>query len=172
MGFLLIIPFFAIRFLLLNRLNPDAVERAAYFAPMQGAERVAYWVYQIATGALLIFALDETIKTAPLMQFCTGAAVYVTGCILLAVSIHDFAKPDQHGMNREGLYRISRNPMYAAYFLFFLGCVLLTQSGLLLVCLICFQIAAHWIVLAEERWCLQQFGEAYRQYMKETGRYI
>ena len=30
-----------------------------------------------------------------------------------------------------------------------------------------FQISAHWIILAEERWCIQKFEEAYREYMKE-----
>ena len=47
-GFLLLIPFFILRFGLLLALNPKAVPRAAYFAPMQGAERCAYVIYQLS----------------------------------------------------------------------------------------------------------------------------
>ena len=62
--------------------------------------------------------------------------------------------------------------MYVAYFLFFTGCALLTQSPLLFAFVLVFQVAAHWIVLSEERWCIRQFGEAYRQYMKTVRRYL
>ncbi len=32
--------------------------------------------------------------------------------------------------------------------------------------------AAHWIILAEERWCVESFGESYREYMGSVRRYI
>ncbi|MBU9727326.1 methyltransferase [Diplocloster modestus] len=62
--------------------------------------------------------------------------------------------------------------MYVAYFIFFLGCVLLTQSLLLLVFVLIFQITAHWMIRAEERWCIGQFGSTYLQYMKKVRRYF
>ena len=37
---------------------------------------------------------------------------------------------------------------------------------------IMFQISAHWIILSEERWCLDRFGEAYEEYMKKVRRYF
>ena len=54
----------------------------------------------------------------------------------------------------------------------FLGCSLLTQSRLLLGLILVFQISAHWIILAEERWCAGQFGEAYLQYKRQVRRYL
>ena len=74
-------------------------------------------------------------------------------------SVSSFAKPAKNGINLKGLYRISRNPMYVSYFIYFLGCVLLTQSLLLLAILVAFQISTHWIILSEERWCIKKFGE-------------
>ena len=47
-GFLLLIPFFILRFGLLLALNPKAVPRAAYFAPMRGAERCALSLIHIS----------------------------------------------------------------------------------------------------------------------------
>ena len=49
---------------------------------------------------------------------------------------------------------------------------LLTRSVLLFGLVAVFQISAHWVILAEERWCLEQFGERYRRYMGKVRRYI
>ena len=76
------------------------------------------------------------------------------------------------GMNRNGIYKFSRNPMYVAYFICFAGMAVLTRSLVLLAVVMVFQVSAHWIILAEERWCMEKFGTAYGQYMKEVRRYI
>ena len=100
-----------------------------------------------------------------------GALVYAAGLALLAGAVVSFARPDRDGMNHAGLYRWSRHPMYAAYFVYFIGCVLLTRS-LLLGLVLAFQIAAHWIIRAEERWCAAQFGQRWREYCSRVGRYF
>ncbi|MFR9147785.1 isoprenylcysteine carboxylmethyltransferase family protein [Hungatella sp.] len=101
-----------------------------------------------------------------------GPAVYLLGLALCAATIKDFASPSEGGINQNGLYRLSRNPMYLSYFLYFIGCVILTRSVILCVIVVLFQIASHWIILSEERWCMNTFGDAYRQYMKTVRRYI
>lgn len=62
--------------------------------------------------------------------------------------------------------------MYVAYFICFAGMALLTRSFPLLGLVLIFQISAHWIILAEERWCLERFGDAYAQYRKRVRRYL
>ena len=62
--------------------------------------------------------------------------------------------------------------MYAAYFICFMGMALLTRSWVLAGIAAVFQISSHWIVLAEERWCIKKFGESYRRYMERVRRYI
>lgn len=172
MGFLLLVPFFLIRFGLLSILNKEAVPRAAYFPPLAGREIAAYWVYQISNVAILLCILFLKIRATPAALFYTGIAVYSAGTILLAAAVVHFAAPSASGINQNGLYRISRNPMYLAYFIFFCGCALLTQSLLLLGFVLVFQTASHWIIRSEERWCIAQFGEAYLAYMKKVRRYI
>ena len=78
----------------------------------------------------------------------------------------------EEGFCQSGVYRLSRNPMYAAYFLLFLGCALLTRSLPLLLCLAVFQLTAHVLIRAEERWCLRTFGAAYARYMGRVRRYL
>lgn len=172
MGFLLLIPFYLIRFSLLSALDRKAVSRAAHFPPMQGAEKAAYWVYQLSTTALLFGILVSRVKPEPVPPFLAGLLLYLAGLGLLAAAVVDFAAPAPNGFQPNGLYRFSRNPMYLAYFVFFLGCAVLTQSPLLVAALAAFQLSAHWIILAEERWCARQFGEEYLRYQKRVRRYL
>ena len=166
-----IIPLFLIRFGLLGLLNRDALRRAAHFAPMEGKEKVAYWVYQISNLAMLVLLCFLNIAEEPGFLI-SGFAVFGLGALLLAWSAVGFARPKGNGMNVSGLYRVSRHPMYAAYLVYYLGCALLTRSLLLFALLAVFQFSAHWIILAEERWCLKQFGDDYRRYMQRTRRYL
>lgn len=170
-GFLLLIPFILIRFGLLSILNKEGLKRAAFFAPLIGREKVAYWFYQISNILIFVYLFFLKITADP-YWFYTGLVTYGLGVLLCLASISNFAKPAENGINLKGLYRISRNPMYVAYFIYFLGCVLLTQSLLLFSILMVFQISAHWIILSEERWCIKKFGEEYKNYMNKVRRYI
>ena len=172
MGFLLLIPFFLIRFGLLSILDRNAITRAAYFPPLVKHEKTAYWIYQICNVAIFLCMFFLKVKVVPPILFYTGTAFYSVGTILLAVSVINFAAPSESGINQNGLYRLSRNPMYVAYFVFFFGCALLTQSLLLIGLVLIFQITAHWIIRSEERWCIERFGGAYLQYMKKVRRYF
>lgn len=170
-AFLTVIPIIFLRYGLLSTINKEALKRAGYFAPLQGKEKIAYWVYQITTAIMLLYLFLLKIRTDS-NWFYIGLIIYSSGIVLYSVSIVNYAKPKASGINTNGLYRISRNPMYMAYFIYFLGCVLLTHSWILFVLLIVFQISAHWIIVSEERWCIKKFGEEYMRYMNKVGRYI
>ncbi|WP_283606985.1 methyltransferase family protein [Faecalispora anaeroviscerum] len=170
-GFLTVIPLILIRFGLLSMLNKEALTRAAFFAPLIGKEKAAYWFYQISNVLFFVYLCFLKITTDPNWLY-TGLVIYGLGVLLCLGSVSNFARPAENGINVKGLYRVSRNPMYVAYFIYFLGCVLLTRSLILLALLIVFQLSAHWIILSEERWCKKEFGEEYISYMKKVRRYI
>ena len=171
-GFLLLIPFLIIRFALLSILNGEAIPRAAYFAPMRGGERIAYYIYQFSNIGIFLYLVFLTVKVDFSWKFYAGLVFYLCGLLLCAFSIMSFASPDDAGLNTNGIYQFSRNPMYVAYFVCFVGMALLAQSLVLLAVILVFQISAHWIILAEERWCLEKFGAAYRKYMEQVRRYM
>ncbi|TGA98444.1 isoprenylcysteine carboxylmethyltransferase family protein [Sporolactobacillus shoreae] len=168
---LLAIPIILIRFGLLYTLNKEALKRAAFFPPLTGGEKIAYWFYQLANILIFLYLFFLKIRVdSP--WFSAGMIIYSLGIIFCIVSISNFAKPEKNGINLKGLYQVSRNPMYIGYFIYFLGCVLLTHSLILLTLLVIFQVSAHWIVLSEERWCVQEFGEEYINYMNKVRRYL
>lgn len=171
-GSLLLIPFLLIRFVLLSILNSKAIQRAAYFAPVQGKEKIAYYIYQISNIAIFLYLFFLRIKAEFSWQFYSGLLCYLLGLCLCAITVINFSFPDDRGLNTNGVYKFSRNPMYVAYFIVFVGMALLTQSLALFVVVVIFQISAHWIILAEERWCVAKFGTVYKRYMESVRRYI
>ena len=94
------------------------------------------------------------------------------GLALCAGAVVSFGRPSPGPFREDGLYRFSRNPMYVSYFVYFAGCVLLTRSRLLAALVLLFQLSEHWIILAEERWCREQFGAPYEAYRKRVRRYL
>lgn len=172
-GFLLLIPFCIIRFLLPFILNKKAIQRAAHFAPVQGRERAAYYIYQLSNAGLLLCLLFLKVQPEYSWWFYTGLICYFfSGLCLGAAAMAAFSFPDNKGLNTNGIYRFSRNPMYVGYFICFTGMSVLTCSLMMFCVVLVFQISAHWIILAEERECIQRFGEDYIRYMKQVRRYV
>lgn len=167
----LIIPILLIRYGLLGLVDKNALKRAALFAPVIGKEKAAFVVYQITTLLILVYMFFLKID-AGAKWFYAGIVLYGLGIALYAISTIYFARPEENGMNLKGVFKISRNPMYVAFFVIFLGCAILTESWILFGLIIVFQISSHWIILSEERWCVQQFGEEYTKYMSNVRRYL
>lgn len=170
-AFWTVIPLILIRYGLLSVISKESLKRASLFAPVIGKEINAYMIYQITTVFSILYLFLLTIKTDS-YWFFIGLITYIIGIILYTISIINFSRPSMYGINLNGLYRISRNPMYVAYFIYFIGIVLLTRSWILLMVVLVFQISAHWIILSEERWCIEKFGKKYIEYMKKVRRYI
>lgn len=168
----LIFPFFVVRFLLPPRLDKTALQRAAHFAPMKGAETIAYILYQLSTLGIFLPLLFIKVPLALSWSLFAGLFCYLCGLAFCAASVIGFSSPDGDRLRTGGVYRFSRNPMYLSYFICFLGMALLTQSLLVLGAVLLFQGSAHWIILAEERWCISTFGSDYQRYMQRVRRYF
>lgn len=170
-AFLLLVPILFLRYVILSMISKEALQRAGFFAPINEREKIAFWVYQLTTVIIFIYLLLLRIKVDS-AWFYIGLLIFIIGTVLFTVSIINYAMPKTNGINVNGLYKLSRNPMYVSYFVYFLGCAILTDSWLLFVLLIVFQISSHWIILSEERWCIDNFGEEYIKYMSRVRRYI
>lgn len=170
-AFLLLIPLILSRYVLLGLLNKNSLKRAAHYPPMIGKEKTAFWFYQWSNIFLFLYLFFLKIKMES-KWFYVGVVLYSIGVLMCIVSTSNFAKPTKEGINTNGLYRISRNPMYVSYFIYFIGCFFLTKSYILLAIIIIFQISAHWIILSEERWCRKEYGAEYISYKERVRRYI
>jgi protein-S-isoprenylcysteine O-methyltransferase Ste14 len=72
-----------------------------------------------------------------------------------------------------GPFRFSRNPLYLALTLLYLGLTLAFNTWWGIVMLVLVHIIMHrGVVLREERYLDQKFGETYRQYRSKVRRYV
>jgi protein-S-isoprenylcysteine O-methyltransferase Ste14 len=75
-------------------------------------------------------------------------------------------------LKNDGLYQFSRNPMYVGLYSTIVASILYTRNPVILVLGLFIIIVHHKIVLAEEGWLLETFGQDYEQYRGRVRRYI
>ena len=125
--------------------------------------------------AWLVMSIFTPIVVGPL--FWVGCALIIIAGIIYVSAIEAFVRAGS-GLTTIGIYRISRNPMYVALFVLLLAFVLMSWQaapimGLLtLVILLWDIIITHWMVLGEERFLSEKYGDAYREYINKTPRYF
>jgi len=103
----------------------------------------------------------------------TGLPIYLVGLIFVTLATLSFAKASPDKPNTEGIYHISRHPMYLGWVLVYLGVGIASASWVyLLLVLVVLGLYIPVLAIPEERLCLDRFGDAYHEYMKRTPRWI
>jgi len=123
----------------------------------------------ILASAIYSFFLPLKLGTAWLY---IGLFVYLFGMIFTIVAGTNLVNTPLDRPATKGLYRISRNPIYLGTNLIFLGIGIVSASWLVLLLIAVPIILQHISVGAEERWCLEKYGDAYREYMNRAPKWI
>ena len=122
----------------------------------------ALWVYSIF--------LPLKLGTA---WFYAGLVICLLGMIFVTLATLNFAATPLDKPNTKGIYRISRHPMYFGSLLIFIGIGIASSSWVFLLFAMIFLILQmNILVIPEERMCCEKYGDAYREYMNRTPRWI
>jgi protein-S-isoprenylcysteine O-methyltransferase Ste14 len=78
----------------------------------------------------------------------------------------------KHELRTGGIYRISRNPMYASFIFLNTATFLFLPSILLLAVMIYGMVVHHFIILGEEKYLDGEFDDEYRKYKARVPRYF
>ena len=111
---------------------------------------------------------------------CTGVALITLGLLLLTVSYVSFGDSWRVGFDvrrpgvlvTTGIFALSRNPIYVFLDLWFVGIFLINGTLIFLIMALLAIAFLHWQILQEEEFLLQLYGQPYRSYCVQTGRYI
>ena len=105
--------------------------------------------------------------------FYIGLPISMVGLITYTIVIVTFATtPIDNEPLTKGLYRYSRHPMYITQLVMFIGVGIATASWIFLLYTIVYTILSIICASPEERFCLEKYGNAYREYMDRTPRWI
>jgi len=118
--------------------------------------------------ALIILTPLQTRSTV----FIPGLSVFTLGLAGFVTALFHFKKGPLDQPITGGLYCISRHPQQLMFFIAFLGICLTIGSWLALLLQMVSSVFLHARILAEEKACLERYGEAYRDYMNRVPRYF
>jgi protein-S-isoprenylcysteine O-methyltransferase Ste14 len=101
-----------------------------------------------------------------------GFLLLLNGRFKLGESFRIGSPQEETRLKVNGLFRCSRNPMYLGVFATIFATILNTLNPLVLVIGVFIIVVHHLIVLAEEQFLLQSFGDEYREYCRRVRRYL
>ncbi len=121
------------------------------------------------------FIVSLFVPLASGATFAVGWCVYTGGLVVAALTAYSFAY--HRGLVTTGIHRYSRNPGYVAWAAVIFGLTLMgwSESFWSIVFLIYFLLTLpyfHWTVLMEENFLAHKYGGMYREYLRDTSRYL
>lgn len=130
----------------------------------------------ISAGSCIVFVYFVLIILTPLKidsaVFIPGIIVYILGLAGFAAALFNFKDAPLDRPITGGLYRISRHPQQLMFFVTFIGICIAIGSWIALFMQMVSSLFLHTRILAEERACLEQYGDSYRRFMKRVPRYF
>ena len=104
--------------------------------------------------------------------FYVGLVVFLIGLIILEIATVNFATAPIDKPITQGIYRFSRHPLYLSLIMIYIATSIATASWVFILLGIA-NVYWVWIEsLAEEGYCLEKYGNEYRDYMSKTPRWI
>jgi protein-S-isoprenylcysteine O-methyltransferase Ste14 len=129
-----------------------------------------------ATGMVLMVLAGLYSIFLPLklgtVWFYVGLPIYLLGLAMLVTAIVKIATTPLGQPFTGGIYRYSRHPAYVSMFITWVGVSVASASWLLLLLSVVLMGLVAFQAVAEERGCLELYGDEYRQYLNVTPRWI
>jgi protein-S-isoprenylcysteine O-methyltransferase Ste14 len=104
--------------------------------------------------------------------FYAGLAIFLTGLVVLVVATINFARTPMDVPVTRGIYHYSRHPLYLASLLIYLSVGIAAASWVFLLVFFVQSVFIRIAAAGEERFCLEKYGEAYREYIDKTPRWL
>jgi protein-S-isoprenylcysteine O-methyltransferase Ste14 len=104
--------------------------------------------------------------------FYAGLTIFLLGLVVLTVASVNFTVTPMNKPITRGMYRYSRHPLYLASLLIYLSVGIASASWVFLLFFIVQLVSISIAAVGEERYCLKFYGNAYREYMNRTPRWM
>ncbi len=104
--------------------------------------------------------------------FYLGIVLWAIGIIIVSSACISWIKTPADELVTTGMYKHSRNPMYLSFFFAYIGIGLISNSWIFLIITFVYMIIIVLFVKYEEKFCLEKYGEKYKNYTKKTPRWI
>lgn len=164
----LLVPFFLIPLNIIPKGREEGSDFTAEFNKMQKNALLSLHIIYLL---LIIYSIFVPLKLGT-VWFYAGIPIYLLGLVSYVMVFVGFATTPPDKLVTEGIYRYSRNPMQLSTFLLLLGIGVATASWIFLLLAIVYMIVPLLWLNAEERHLQKLYGNAYREYMNNSPRWI
>jgi len=134
-------------------------------------DRIIFFSSHAIFFASLIYSVFLPLRLGT-MWFYVGLPIALVGLVARTMVFANWATTPRDEPVTKGLCRYSRHPMYLTAFLYYVGVSIASASWLFLLLLIAYTVGLLVVAEREEQGCLEKYGDAYREYMERTPRWI
>ena len=106
------------------------------------------------------------------LWFYAGLTIFLISLVVLTFASVNFAATPMNVPITRGIYRYSRHPLYFASLLIYIGVGIASASWIFLLLFFVQLVSIIISAVNEELYCLEKYGQAYREYMNRTPRWI
>jgi len=104
--------------------------------------------------------------------FYAGLSIFLLGLVVLTSATVNFATTPMDVSITKGIYHYSRHPMYLASLLIYFSVGIASASWVFLLIFVVQSVSIRIAAVEEERYCLEKYGKAYREYVDKTPRWL
>lgn len=116
--------------------------------------------------------ISEIQKIIACIVLIPANLIIVPAYLKMGLITHIGIPEGKHELRTGGIYKLSRNPMYASFIFLNTATFLFLPSILLLVVMVYGMVVHHFIILAEEKYLEREFGDKYHEYKSRVARYF
>ena len=139
--------------------------------PLSDKEKKLLNVYSLLFFVMVAYSIFLPLRLGT-TWFYAGLVIYLLGAIVETMAMLNFFTTAVDEPVNKGIYRFSRNPMYVGMLLIFLGTSIACVSLIFLLLTAIFTIMSHVVVVYEEQFCIQKYGDSYQEYLNRIPRWI
>ncbi|MBA7701362.1 hypothetical protein ES703_110098 [subsurface metagenome] len=147
-------------------------KRLQGFVATSRTKKILVWSTHLVIWPLIIlYSIFLPLKLGTVWLYA-GLPIFALSLTLQVMITISVANTPLDKPITRGPYRISRHPIYFSSFLQFVGMGIASASWVILVCALLWIMFLNIAALNEEHFLVKQYGDAYREYMHRTPRWI
>jgi protein-S-isoprenylcysteine O-methyltransferase Ste14 len=156
-------------------LDKEAKERSkrlSRIAPFKKIEKLlALSTHAMIMPVVFIYSIFLPLKIGTPWLY-TGLPIFAVALVISIAAIFNAGATPADQPVTSGVYRISRHPIYLSGFLMYLSMAICCASWPVMLCAVLWIVFWHIVAPSEEGFLIERYGDAYREYMNRTPRWI
>ena len=171
-AWIFILPFFLLPFIgdrLIKKINMESISE--YISEFSKRGKILLLLLMIPIFWSYIYSIFLPFKLGTIW-FYIGSGIYLVGLFIQIIAWYDLATAPVDKPVTNGLYRISRNPMYIGDFFIYISVSIACLSWVFLIVVLISIVVNYIAVTSEERECLKKYGDKFLEYMERVPRWI